>query len=186
MVTIGYGVNDQFFNECPEGIFIIGIQSLIGRFLDAAIMGATLLRLARGTSRGHSIIFSDKAFVRVKRGSLYVSVQICDLRKHQLLEAHVRVFAIRHVYPEDVIENVNTLQGAPFAPKGKPSVRSVRNSLSANTPKQATSNQDSDSSQREPIWCVRITSTEFICNSLLALQRMQLQVPACSYACLAP
>lgn len=151
MVTIGYGVNDQFFNECPEGIFIIGIQSLIGRFLDAAIMGATLLRLARGTSRGHSVIFSDKAFMRVKRGSLYVSVQICDLRKHQLLEAHVRLFAIRHVYPEDVVEDVNTFKvggkGCRSIAKGNRK-QSVRNILSANPPRKSSQVLQ----QRQPIW----------------------------------
>jgi hypothetical protein len=38
MVTIGYGVPDQYYNECVSGIFIVTSQSLLGRVLDAVIM----------------------------------------------------------------------------------------------------------------------------------------------------
>jgi hypothetical protein len=38
MVTIGYGVPDQYYNECVSGIFIVTSQSLLGRVLDAVLM----------------------------------------------------------------------------------------------------------------------------------------------------
>lgn len=98
MVTIGYGAQggDVFFNECWSPLFIILGQSLMGIVLDSLIIGILFARISRGQSRANTVIFSHKACIRRIRGHLYLMFQICEMRKHQLVEAHVRCYTVRH------------------------------------------------------------------------------------------
>ncbi|KAI9895690.1 hypothetical protein PsorP6_009766 [Peronosclerospora sorghi] len=52
----------------------------------------TRLRL----QRAHTILFSKSAVIRKIRGQYYFMVQTCERRKHQLVEAHVRLYAVKH------------------------------------------------------------------------------------------
>ncbi|KDO34554.1 hypothetical protein SPRG_18926 [Saprolegnia parasitica CBS 223.65] len=75
IMTIGYGAptNDIFYGGCGSM--------------------ALLLTLER---RANSIIFTQSAVIRKIRGQYYFMFQVCERRKHQLLEAHVRCYAVRH------------------------------------------------------------------------------------------
>jgi hypothetical protein len=97
IITIGYGVPDQYFNECPEGIVLLIVQSVVGRILDALLMGVCIIRLARGSRRVCSTIFTDKAYMNFKQGKLFLSFQVAEMREDVPFEAHIRVYAIRHV-----------------------------------------------------------------------------------------
>ena len=76
--------------------------------------GLMFTRLSRGQTRAQSILFTDKAVIRCAscsaiasvsisivvshrriRGHLYFMMQIVEGRKHQLLEAHVRLYVVR-------------------------------------------------------------------------------------------
>ena len=97
MITIGYGAqgDDVFFNDCAAPLILIITQSFVGILLDSLAIGIVFQRFSRGQSRANTIIFSQKACVRKIRGHLYMMFQVCEMRKHQLTEAHVRCYAIR-------------------------------------------------------------------------------------------
>ena len=67
----------------------------MGLFLDAVVIGGVWLRISRPQPRARTIVFSDKAVIREIRGALYFMFQVAELRKHQLVEAHVRLYCLR-------------------------------------------------------------------------------------------
>jgi hypothetical protein len=94
--TIGYSApSDIFFDDCPLVLIVITFQSVVGLFLDAALLGLLFNRVARGTPRANTILFSDRACVRKIRGRYHLMFQVCEIRKHALIEAHVRVYTVR-------------------------------------------------------------------------------------------
>ena len=96
MVTIGYGTanNDPYFQGCGFGLPLIFIQSILGCLFDAVCMGLVYGRMSRVNQRASTIIFSDKAIIRfTNEGIPYFMFQVCEMRKHQLIEAHVRCYA---------------------------------------------------------------------------------------------
>ena len=99
MLTIGYSTqnNDIFFDGCVEMVFLLSLQSMIGIYLNAMCVGIIFARFSRAQTRATTVIFSDKAVVREIAGHLYLMFQVCEMRKHQLVEAHVRCYAVRHV-----------------------------------------------------------------------------------------
>jgi hypothetical protein len=65
-------------------------------------MGLIFTRISRPTKRARTLIFSNHAIIRRVNGKLYFMFQLAELRKHQLIEAQVRLYAIRrHVDPPD-------------------------------------------------------------------------------------
>src|SRR5687767_10651685 len=72
------------------------MQSLVAVLLDAIAIGIIFQRFSRAQARANTIVLSTNACVRRIRGELYFMFQACEMRKHQLVEAHVRMYAIRH------------------------------------------------------------------------------------------
>jgi hypothetical protein len=96
MVTIGYGVPDPYYNGCWEGTIVITVQSILQFFLNAAIIGTVFVRLTRPQNRANTVLFSKKAVIREHDGGLYFMFRVCEMKHHDLIEAHVRVYCIRH------------------------------------------------------------------------------------------
>ncbi|OQS05211.1 inward rectifier K channel (IRK-C) family protein [Thraustotheca clavata] len=94
--TIGFGANDIFFGSCPSGIFVITLESMMGILMGALAFGVLYQRFARGQARASTVAVSNFACVQKIRGNLYFMFQTCEMRKHQLNEAHVRCYAILH------------------------------------------------------------------------------------------
>jgi potassium inwardly-rectifying channel subfamily J len=96
--TIGYGAPtaDLYFNECVDMFWTICLQSFCSCLFDALCLCLVYTRLSRSSNRTSTIVFSNKAIVREIEGRLYFSLQIAEMRKHQLVEAHVRCYAIKH------------------------------------------------------------------------------------------
>jgi hypothetical protein len=95
MATIGYSTQDYFFDDCIVTIFVLYMQICIKIVSDALTIGIIYCRLSRPQSRSSTVIFSNKAVIRRIRGKLYFMFQLCELRKHQLVEAHVRLYVVR-------------------------------------------------------------------------------------------
>ena len=96
MSTIGYGVRkDPYLNGCSSGIIILAVFVMWGLILDALIIGIIMQRVSRGQRRATTVCFTDKAIIRVIDNQVYFILQVCEMRKHQLIEAHVRLFCIR-------------------------------------------------------------------------------------------
>ncbi|GMI01777.1 hypothetical protein TrST_g10413 [Triparma strigata] len=96
MTTLGYGVSDYYFGDCWSPLVFITTQVFISITFDAVAIGVIFQRLSRVQKRARTIVFSDKAIIRRIRGRLFFMFQCSELRKHQLVEAHVRVYCVRH------------------------------------------------------------------------------------------
>ncbi|EGD80687.1 hypothetical protein PTSG_01277 [Salpingoeca rosetta] len=96
LTTIGYGVPSPYFNGCLAGPFVVLSQSAAGLFIDALCIGLIFARISRGNRRSFTIVFSNNAIIRQIGNNWYFLFQVCDLKKYALVEAHVRMYAIRH------------------------------------------------------------------------------------------
>lgn len=96
MATIGYGTQDIFFGDCYLPAVLISLQVLIKLIADAVTIGIIYSRLGRPNKRASTVLFSSNAVIRRIRDKLYFMFQLCELRKHQLTDAHVRIYCIRH------------------------------------------------------------------------------------------
>lgn len=97
-LTIGYGAPDKrgpFFRDCWQAIAVVTTQGVIGLILNALLVGLIITHVSSGSKRGCTLIFSKKACIREVAGRLYFIMQVCEMRKTQLLEAHVRAYVIR-------------------------------------------------------------------------------------------
>ncbi|OQS07276.1 inward rectifier K channel (IRK-C) family protein, partial [Thraustotheca clavata] len=114
IATIGFGtaLNDIFFGSCPSVIFLITLESMMGILINALAFGVVYQRFARGQARASTVAVSNFACVQKIRGNLYFMFQTCEMRKHQLNEAHVRCYAIlhrsRHPYHSHHIHHVQS------------------------------------------------------------------------------
>lgn len=95
MSTVGYGTQDVFFDDCLLPAIVLTCQMLVRIVCDAVTIGIIYSRLSRPTTRASTILFSNNAVIRRIRGKLYFMFQLCELRKHQLVEAHVRLYLVR-------------------------------------------------------------------------------------------
>jgi len=95
MATVGYSTQDIYFDDCYTPMIVLTLQLLVRIVADAITIGVIYTRLARPSSRASTILFSNHAVIRRIRGKLYFMMQVCELRKHQLLEAHVRLYLIK-------------------------------------------------------------------------------------------
>lgn len=95
MATIGYSTKDIFFHDCISVCIVLTLQVCTRIIVDAVTIGIIYCRLARPHSRASTLIFSEKAIIRRIRGKLYFMFQLCELRKHQLVNAHVRLYLLK-------------------------------------------------------------------------------------------
>lgn len=95
MMTIGYGTRDYFFVGCRAAPPLIFAQSLLGILLDCVSLGLVYTQVSSGVGRAATILFSDRAVVREIDGALYFMFQVVEMRRQQLLEAHVRCYCVR-------------------------------------------------------------------------------------------
>lgn len=97
---VGWGVlGSPYFKEdpdsrhgCYDAAGVILTNTVLIRAQDAMLIGILFTRIARGTRRASSLCFSEKSVIREIQGKLYVMFQVCEMRKHQLNECHVRCY----------------------------------------------------------------------------------------------
>lgn len=110
IATIGFGTEDIFFGDCILPILVLAAQVCVKLVADALTIGILYSRVARPNTRASTILFANKAVIRKIRGKRYLMFQICELRKHQLVEAHVRLYLIRHNREPEVGGQVSYFQ----------------------------------------------------------------------------
>ncbi|KAM3961082.1 LOW QUALITY PROTEIN: G protein-activated inward rectifier potassium channel 3 [Aphomia sociella] len=91
--TIGYGSRTTN-EECPEAIFVMCIQSIVGVFIQAFMVGLIFAKLAR-EKRNTTLLFSRNAVICLRDGEFCLLFRVGDIRKSHILEAHVRAQIIR-------------------------------------------------------------------------------------------
>lgn len=144
MATIGYSTEDIFFNQCPLPLIVISAQICVKLIADAVTIGVLYCKLSRPHSRASTVIFSEKAIIRRVRGKLYFMFQLCELRKHQLVEAHVRVYVVRNEV--DLSHCIND----PHCTDEHPPPDNTANSI-GNTSNGNTSNGSTTTHHRHPL-----------------------------------
>lgn len=92
--TIGYG-GRQITPKCPEAVLLLNAQSLIGFIIGAFMLGLIFAKLSRPRNRAETILFSRYAVVALRDGKMCLMFRVGDVRKSQILEAHVRVNLFR-------------------------------------------------------------------------------------------
>ncbi|XP_063048016.1 ATP-sensitive inward rectifier potassium channel 12-like [Engraulis encrasicolus] len=92
--TIGYGWR-CVTEECPVSIVTVVIQSIVGCIIDSFMIGTIMAKMARPKKRNQTLMFSNNAVVAQRDGKLCLMWRVGNLRRSQLVEAHVRAQLIR-------------------------------------------------------------------------------------------
>ncbi|KAI5728643.1 hypothetical protein M8J77_018974 [Diaphorina citri] len=92
--TIGYGAK-QVTEECPEAIFILCLQSIVGVMIQAFMVGIVFAKLSRPKKRTQTLLFSRNAVICQRDGELCLMFRVGDMRRSHIIEAHVRAQLIR-------------------------------------------------------------------------------------------
>lgn len=99
IMTIGYAFpgKGDYFTQCWPLVVSVTLESILGVICDSVCVGLVFARLSRAQTRAATIVFSDCAVMRRIHGKLSIMFQVAEMRKHQLVEAHVRCYAVsRH------------------------------------------------------------------------------------------
>ncbi|CAL1589059.1 unnamed protein product [Knipowitschia caucasica] len=98
--TIGYGAR-CVTEECPAAVFMVVLQSIMGCIIDAFMIGAIMAKMARPKKRAETLLFSQTAVIAMRDGKLCLMFRVANLRKSQLVEAHVRAQLVKPRYTEE-------------------------------------------------------------------------------------
>jgi len=91
--TIGYG-GRMTSEECPEAIFIMSFQSIVGVMIQACMVGIIFSKLSRPKKRASTLMFSRNAVVCQRDGTNCLLFRVGNMRHSTLVEAHVRAILI--------------------------------------------------------------------------------------------
>ncbi|XP_045516175.1 G protein-activated inward rectifier potassium channel 3-like isoform X3 [Pieris brassicae] len=92
--TIGYGSRTTN-EECPEAIFVMCLQSIVGVFIQAFMVGIVFAKLSRPKKRAQTLLYSRNAVICLREGQLCLMFRVGDMRKSHIVEAHIRAQIIR-------------------------------------------------------------------------------------------
>ncbi|CAD7972975.1 unnamed protein product [Amoebophrya sp. A25] len=105
-VTIGYGLrNDPYLNGCWEGAVVLSVGSLVSMILDGILIGLIFMTLTNPQRRAATVVFTDKAIIKLIDGSPHLVFQVAEIRKQSLLDAKIRCYCFKHC------EVINPLTG---------------------------------------------------------------------------
>lgn len=91
MATFGFSTT---IDQCVVSSATVLAQSCVRLIVESVTIGVLYSRFARPSGRASTVLFSNHAVIRRIRGKLYFMFQLCELRKHQLVEAHVRLYMV--------------------------------------------------------------------------------------------
>ncbi|XP_055319917.1 G protein-activated inward rectifier potassium channel 3 isoform X1 [Sitodiplosis mosellana] len=92
--TIGYGVR-SITDQCPEAIFTMCIQCILGVLIQAFMVGIVFAKLSRPKKRAQTLLFSRNAVICHRDGIPCLLFRVADMRRSHIIEAHVRAQIIR-------------------------------------------------------------------------------------------
>ncbi|CAH0563765.1 unnamed protein product [Brassicogethes aeneus] len=93
--TIGFG-GRTITEECPEAIFVMCTQSIVGVITQAFMVGVVFAKLSRPQKRTQTLMFSRNALISQRDGIPCLMFRVGDMRKSHIIEAHVRAQLIKH------------------------------------------------------------------------------------------
>lgn len=81
--------------ECPEGVILLAVQTIIGMFIQCFMLGLMFGKLARPKNRGKTTMFSKNAVITVRDGQMCLVFRYADLCRRILLDSNIRMVIIR-------------------------------------------------------------------------------------------
>lgn len=92
--TIGYG-SRATTEECPEAIFVMCLQSIVGVVIQALMVGIVFAKMTRPKHRTQTLLFSKNAVICQRDGHLCLMFRVGDMRKSHIIGANIRAQLIR-------------------------------------------------------------------------------------------
>ncbi|EGD80754.1 G-protein-coupled inward rectifier potassium channel [Salpingoeca rosetta] len=93
--TIGYG-SKHVRGECEAGIFLLLVQVVMGKLMDAVLLGLITARLTRPDNRVYTLRCSKHAVVAKRDGKQYLMIRIGDMRQRRapLVNCEVKLLLV--------------------------------------------------------------------------------------------
>ncbi|XP_056644753.1 G protein-activated inward rectifier potassium channel 3-like [Diorhabda sublineata] len=94
--TMGYGLR-AITEECPEAIFLLCAQCIIGTCIDSFTVGVFFAKLTRPRLTAYTVQFSKNAVICLRDGAYCLMFRIGDIRKSRLIGVSVRALVIHSI-----------------------------------------------------------------------------------------
>merc|ERR1719210_2199542 len=94
-MTIGYGVPDPYFRNCPQAVFVLLGQSLTGLVIDAMMIGLVFQHATSAYMRASTVIFSNHAILQVIDGCVHLIFRVAEMQT-PLLQCVIQVYCVQH------------------------------------------------------------------------------------------
>ncbi|KAJ8275982.1 hypothetical protein COCON_G00077340 [Conger conger] len=92
--TIGYGYR-VITDQCPEGILLLLVQSVLGSIVNAFMVGCMFVKISQPKKRAETLVFSTNAVMSMRDGRLCLMFRVGDLRNSHIVEASIRAKLIK-------------------------------------------------------------------------------------------
>lgn len=90
-VSIGFG--EKYPNEeCPEAIFLMVVQIVIGIFIEGAMVGIVYAKMVRPPKKSAEMKFSRRAVVCQRDSKLCLLFRICDATELHVVDCKVHAY----------------------------------------------------------------------------------------------
>lgn len=93
--TIGFGFRGMLEN-CMEAIVVVTVQDVLSCFIDTAIIGVVIAKMACARKRARTVGFSKWAVVNLHNGALCLQWRIGDFRGNHILEGEAKGQLVRY------------------------------------------------------------------------------------------
>lgn len=90
-MSIGFG-NKYPNEECPEAIFLMIIQVIIGIGIEGAMVGIVYAKMIRPSNNLSVMNFSKKALICQRNSKLCLIFRVCDTRNSHVIDTKVEAF----------------------------------------------------------------------------------------------
>ncbi|KAJ8396416.1 hypothetical protein AAFF_G00017220 [Aldrovandia affinis] len=92
--TIGYGYR-VITDQCPEGILLLLVQSVLGSIVNAFMVGCMFVKISQPKKRAETLVFSTNAVISMRDSRLCLMFRVGDLRNSHIVEASIRAKLIK-------------------------------------------------------------------------------------------
>ncbi|KAG4079530.1 hypothetical protein HA402_005227 [Bradysia odoriphaga] len=96
-VSIGFG-NKYPNEECPEAIFLMIVQIIIGIGIEGAMVGIVYAKMIRPSNNMSVMNFSKKALICLRNSKLCLLFRVCDTRSSHVIDTKVEAFWFEERY----------------------------------------------------------------------------------------
>lgn len=105
----GYGVK-VMTDECPEAIFLMCVQSILGLIIQAVMVGIVFAKMTRPKLRTQTLHFSKNAVISQRDGHLCLMFRLGDMRKSHIIGAGITAHLIHNKQTKEgeILKNYQT------------------------------------------------------------------------------